>query len=488
MPNDEQLSYCFNCMNKKNSNIPRRNFLKSLGIGSVFTATATTTATTTSSPIILPKRSLSPNDKIRVAALGMGIIGFSNMDDIARMPEAEFVAAADCYDGRLARVKEVYGKEVDTTRNYQEILAREDIDAVIINTPDHWHAQMAIDAMNAGKAAYIEKPVIQKIEDGHRIIAAQHQTGQVAIVGSKQFRQPLYQKARQLINSGAIGRLNVVESVVSRNSSMGAWQYSIPSDASEKTIDWKAFLGPAPDRAFDADRFFRWRKYWDYGTGVSGDMFVHRLSALHFILDSKGPTDISAMGGVRYWNDGREAPDVLMALMDYPETSTHPNFTLILKANFADGSGGGPSYRFIGSEGVMEIHWDTITVKNNRRSQPSEQGLVEGYNSVRTFAKEQREVFVEEYRKYQRSAPSFDRYDFGGDLTYKGPDDYDAGLDHFGRFFHAIRTENKDNILQDPVFGLRAAAPAIIPNYCYRENKVYTWNPESMNVTLASSR
>jgi predicted dehydrogenase len=274
--------------------------------------------------------------------------------------------------------------------------------------------------------------------------------------------------------------LTAVEATVSRNDGIGAWQYSIPSDASVKTIDWKAFLGPAPERPFDADRFFRWRKYWDYGTGVSGDMFVHRLSALHFILDSKGPRQISAMGGVRYWNDGREAPDILMALLDYPETLSHPAFTLILKANFADGSGGGPSYRFIGSEGEITMGYNNLTLTNNRRGDSSEKSLVEGYNSVRTFAQEQQDEFVKEYRKYQRKHPVFDRYDFAGEHTYRSPNDYDAGTDHFGRFFRAVRGEGE--VVQDPVFGLRAAAPSIIPNYCMREGKVYNWDPENMKV------
>ena len=454
----------------------RRNFLKTLGAGAIISGSTSAS----SMPAYRKARSISANDKIRVAALGMGIIGFENLGVIARMPEAEFVAAADCYDGRLARVKEVFGNEVDTTRNFREILERDDIDAVIINTPDHWHAQMAVEAMQAGKAAYIEKPVIQKIEDGHKIIAAQKASGLASAVGSKQFMSPTYQKAKSLIKSGSIGTLNVVESEVSRNDSMGAWQYSIPSDASEQTIDWKGFLGSAPDRPFDADRFFRWRKYWDYGTGVSGDMFVHRLSALHFMLDSLGPVQIAAMGGVRYWNDGREAPDVLMSILDYPATSSHPAFTLVLKANFADGSGGGPSYRFIGSEGVLEIRGRQITVRNSRRWEPTEEQMLGGYNSVRTFAEQQREQFKEEYRKYKRRQPATDRYDFGGEIVYTAPNDYDAGIDHFGRFFSAIRKEG--TITQDPTFGLRAAAPSIIPNYCYRESKVYNWDPVNMKI------
>lgn len=453
----------------------RRHFIKTLGAGAVLAHTSGTHLAQAA-----PFRPIAANDNIRIAALGMGIIGFENVGTAANMPGVEFVAAADCYDGRLERVKELYGKDVSTTRDYREILARTDIDAVLINTPDHWHAQMAVEAMEAGKAVYIEKPVIQQVKDGHKIIAAQKKTGQTAIVGSNGFRDPLYQKAKELIRAGAIGQLNVVESVVSRNDAMGAWQYSIPSDASEKTIDWNAFLGSAPKRAFDADRFFRWRKYWDYGTGVSGDMFVHRLSGLHFMLDSKGPVQISATGGVRYWNDGREAPDVLMALLDYPETASHAAFTLILKANFADGSDGGPSYRFIGSEGVLDITWGKLTVTSSPRSTPTEKSMVEGYNSVRTFAEGQREQFATEFRKYRRTIPALDAHDFGTNLTYESPKGYNSRFDHFSRFFNAMRGQN--DILQDPTFGLRAAAPAILPNNCYREGKVYNWDPEKMVV------
>lgn len=459
------------------NSIDRRGFLKTLGVGAALGAT---TSPNLKAMGKASEKKISPNDKVRIASIGMGIIAFENMGVLARMPEAEFVAAADCYTGRLSRTREVFGKEIAITQNYKELLERKDIDAVIINTPDHWHGQIAVDAMNAGKAVYIEKPVIQKIEDGHRIIQAEKETGQVTIVGSKQFRQPLYQKARELIASGEIGQLTAVEAVVSRNSGIGAWQYSIPTDANEKTIDWKMFLGPAPDRPFDADRFFRWRKYWDYGTGVSGDMFVHRLSALHYILDSKGPTQISAMGGVRYWNDNREAPDILMALLDYPPTSSHPSFTLILKANFADGSGGGPGYRFIGSEGVMEIGWRSLTVKRNPRGKSTEQQIVEGYNSVRTFSKEQQDEFVKEYRKYKSQSKMGTETRNSYEMEHKGPDDYDSGTDHFGRFLAAVKGNN--DIIQDATYGLRAAAPSIIPNYCMQEGKVYNWDPYAMKI------
>src|SRR5690606_29334450 len=132
------------------------------------------------------------------------------------------------------------------------------------------------------------------------------------------------EKAKELYEAGAIGELNYAEGFWARNSPTGAWQYPIPNDASKETIDWNMFLGDAPKVPFDPVRFFRWRNYRDYGTGVAGDLFVHLFSSLHFIINSKGPTKIQSTGGLRYWKDGREVPDVLLGMFDYPKAESHP--------------------------------------------------------------------------------------------------------------------------------------------------------------------
>lgn len=461
----------------------RRDFLKTVAATSalaVGTPGVIRASGSSKRPRPEPRR-YSPNENIRVAALGMGIIAFYNMDAIAQVDGVEFVAACDCYDGRLTRTQEVYGETVHVTRDYREILARDDIDAVIINAPDHWHTRMAVDAMHAGKAVHIEKPMIQKIEEGPQIIAAQQATGMIAQVGSEGFRDPVHQKTKALIQEGAIGQLNMVESEVSRNNGIGAWQYSIPPDASPKTIDWSRFLGHAPKRAFDADRFFCWRKYWDYGTGVAGDMFVHRFSALHFMLDSLGPTRVMATGGVRYWNDGREAPDIITGLYDYPATASHPAFTLIMKANFADGSGGGPTYRFIGNEGVLEIRGATVTLTRNPARETPVEYLVRGYNSVRTFAQAQQDAFVAEYNQYRPSAAAPEPN--AGQPQEHTVERKNMLVEHFTNFFEAIR--NDGPIVQDPTYGFRAAAPAILANYSYLSGNPVTWNPTTMQMDPA---
>ncbi|MEM6318187.1 MAG: Gfo/Idh/MocA family oxidoreductase [Bacteroidota bacterium] len=455
----------------------RRNFLQTLTATSMLGSTTLPNAL--GNPMTFSKK-YGPNDKIRIAAIGMGIIGFINMDNMIQVPGVEFVAAADVYDSRLTRVKEVYGNQVETTRDYRELLQRSDIDAVIINTPDHWHAQMAIDAMKAGKHVHVEKPMVQRVEDGLRVLQAQKETGKVLQVGSKQFRDPILQEAKRLLRDGAIGQLTIVESQISRNNGSGAWQYSIPTDASTDTIDWDLFLGNAPKIPFDADRFFRWRKYWDYGTGVSGDMFVHRMTGLHYVLDSLGPTQVMASGGVRYWNDGREAPDVINALLEYPETANHDAFTLILKANFADGSGGGYTYRFVGSDGVIEVTWGKLTLKGARRYTPSTKQLVEGYNSVRTFSKAQQEAFVQEHEQYEKQGGGFDQFDFGKNLEFKAPDGFNERIAHYSHFADVIRNGGK--IYEDAAYGFRACAPTLLANESSRNGQAYRWDPVNMKV------
>jgi predicted dehydrogenase len=409
------------------------------------------------------------NDKIRIATIGIGGMGMGDTRSSLNVPGVELVGVADLYDGRITRAKEVWGPQIFATRDYREILARKDVDAVIIATPDHWHSQITRDALAAGKDVYCEKPMVQTIAEGHSVIDAQQSSGRILQIGSQYVSSLVYIKAKEILQSGAIGELNAVEAYLDRNSAVGAWQYSIPTDASPQTVDWDRFLGRAPKRPFDATRFFRWRNYQDYGTGLAGDLFVHLLSGLHFTTGSIGPTRVYATGGTRFWKDGRDVPDVMLALMDYPKTAQHPAFTLQLKVNFASGSAGELfGFRFTGSEGVMTTGMSSLTVsKTPRETEP-------GY-TIDTFPKAVREQYIKDYRaKY----PESNAIQPQSETRFNAPSGFNAHLDHHRNFHAALRSRKP--FIEDAVFGFRAAGPALLTNTSYVEKRVCSWDPEKM--------
>ena len=305
----------------------------------------------------------------------------------------KLVAVADCYDGRLARAKENWGNDIFTTRDYKEILSRSDVDAVLIGTPDHWHKQAAVDAMNAGKDVYCEKPMIHAYSDGPEFVATAKKTQRIIQIGSQRVSSLLYKKAQQIVQSGAIGHITAISAWWDRNSSIGAWTYSIAPDASEQTIDWPRFLGTAPKIAFNPEHFFQWRKWKAYGTGVAGDLFVHLFSGTHFVTQTTGPNRAMATGGLRFWKDGRDVPDVLLGLFDYPQ-----GFNLALRVNFACGGSESEGFVFNGTEGSMTIGDGVTLYRVPRETEP-------GYN-IDTFTQAMQEKFLKEYReKYPLTQP-----------------------------------------------------------------------------------
>lgn len=415
----------------------------------------------------------SPNSRIQYAIIGPGNMGSGDVESALKVPGVQLVAAADVYEGRLERAKERWGAQLFTTRDYREVLARPDVDAVIIATPDHWHSQISIDAMNAGKDVYCEKPMVQKPEDGLRVIDAHKKTGRIMQIGSQRVSSVVYAKAKELLKQGVIGELNMVEAWWDRNSPVGAWQYSIAPDASPQNIDWDRFLGSAPKRPFEPIRLFRWRNYKDYGTGVTGDLFVHLFSGLHYILDSLGPTRVYATGGLRHWRDGRDVPDIMVGIYDYPKTQTHPAFNLALRVNFENGTGETSGFRFIGSEGVLTIDEGVTVSKQPRQKAP-------GY-TIETFPQDVQQQFRKEYfSKYPVEATTTAAMRPKGVDEYLPPRGYDEHVEHHRVFADSVRSRKP--LIEDATFGLRAAGPAILANTSYYEKRVVTWNPETMTV------
>ncbi|MDQ6705844.1 MAG: Gfo/Idh/MocA family oxidoreductase, partial [Acidobacteriota bacterium] len=383
----------------------------------------------------------------------------------------KLVAVSDVYDGRLTRAKEVWGKDLFTTRDYREVLARPDIDAIIIGTPDHWHRQISIDALNAGKDVYCEKPMVQHLDDGKPVIAAQQKTGRILQVGSQRVSSIVYQKAKELIQGGSIGQLNMVEAWWDRNSAIGAWEYSVPPDASPATIDWDRFLGRAPKVPFEPVRLFRGRNYRDYGTGVAGDLFVHLFSGMHFVTGAIGPTRVYATGGLRYWKD-RDVPDVLLGLYDYAASDKHPAFNLALRVNFVDGAAESSGFRFIGSEGILSIGNGVTVTKQPRETEP-------GF-TIDTFPEAVQAKFMKEYReKYPQSRPTADAIRPQAEDKYLPPRGYSDHLDHHRNFIASVRSRKP--VVEDPIFGFRAAGPALLSNISYFEQRICTWDPQKLD-------
>lgn len=445
--------------------LDRRSFLRSSAQTAI-----TAAAVTQLHPLLAQGPSTaprSPNDNIQLALIGAGIQGQGDTRVALQVPGVKLVAAADCYDGRLTHAKELWGSDVFTTRDYREILARKDVDAVLIATPDHWHKQAAVDAMRAGKDVYLEKPMIHLYSDGPEIIEAARSTNRIIQVGSQRVSSIVYAKAKELLASGAIGKLNMVTARWDRNSSIGAWNYSVPLDASTQTCDWPRFLGTAPKIPFNGERFFQWRKWKDYGSGVAGDLFVHLFSGTHFITGAKGPTRAMATGGLRFWNDGRDANDVLLALFDYPE-----GFNLSLHVNFVDGGEESEGFLFTGSEGLMEIAGNTVTV--SRTPLASEPGY-----TVSTFANDMQKQYVDQYRKkYPVVHPSGPPPQ--ETQKYAAPTGYLDSYDHFKNFFGAVRS--RQPVVEDATFGFRAAGAALLGNLSVEKGAIVRWNPETMKI------
>ena len=451
----------------------RRKFIKNVGAASVLLATDSFAKPFN---IIKDLAKISPNDKIRIATIGMGIQGHYDTKSALKTSGVELVAAADLYDGRLIRTKEVFGRDVFTTRDYREILTRKDIDAVLVVTPDHWHDKITKDSLEAGKSVYCEKPMVQKIDRGRGVIEAWQKSGKTMQVGSQRISGSVFEEAKRLIKAGEVGEINFIESNNDRFNSIGAWNYSIPTDASTETVDWDTFLGTAPKHPFDATRFFRWRNYKDYGTGVGGDLFVHLITGVHYITGSYGPTRILSSGELSYWKDGRDVPDMMVSILDYPKTEQHSQFQMVLRVNFGNAGAIKNNTRIIGTEGQIDLMENALVL--SKKKLPKAPGIG-GYDSLATFSEEEQKksqaAYDAKYSADDRKAEPVK------EVRFDAPKGEDSHANHFANFFENVRKGSQGTI-EDPIFGFRAAAPVLACNDSYFEQKIIHWDPVAMKV------
>ncbi len=324
-------------------NISRRHFLSSA-------------AGAAAAPAVL--RAQGANEKVQVGWIGVGIRGYpllGNLIDVAPQ-DAQVKAVCDSYAGHLARgqdrVQSMQKTKPDTYDDYRRMLEDRSLDAVFIMTPEHLHRDMVIAALDAGKHVYVEKPLTHTIEEGRDILEAVKRTGKKVQVGTQRRSSLLYQRAREIYQSEALGKVTFVRAFWYRNSlpDNPQWRYEIPSDATASNTDFNKFLGRAPQRPFSLPRYFQWRLYWDYSGGIATDLLVHQTDAAHMVLGMHAPKSVVASGGTYYWtNDDREVPDTCSALYEYPE-SVHLNYSCMF-ANQHYGYG----EQFFGSEATMEV-------------------------------------------------------------------------------------------------------------------------------------
>ena len=457
----------------------RRKFLQQIGSIGLLTAVSPLASLEAREKaeerILRYSKKITSNDKIRLSVIGFGIQGHGDLATALKVPGVELAGVCDLYSGRLQNAKELYGDQIFTTKNYHEVLDRSDVDAIIIATSDHWHARITKEALKKGKAIYCEKPMVHKISEGLDVVAAHKASGKIMQVGSQRVSSIGYAKARELYQSGEIGKLNMVNAVYDRQSAIGAWEYTMPNDASPETVDWNRYIEAMNKIPFDPKKFFWWRNYRDFGTGVAGDLFVHLLSGTHVITGSKGPVKIFSSGQLSYWKDGRDVPDVMTGILQYPETPEHPAFQLTLQVNFVSGTGGQESIKLVGEEGVMEMKGSNVSVHHS--IMPKAPGFG-GYDAVFTYPKAMQASLEQAYN--QKYSDDDKKRPTKPDVDFKAPAGYSDHLDHFTNFFDAIRTGK--SIVEDAAFGFRAAAPCLACNDSYFEKKIINWDPVNMKL------
>lgn len=313
----------------------RRQFLErtaaTVASASLFTP-ASSVAAASSAPAVAG-RLPGANDRIRVAFIGcgmqfLGLLGRSGHGFIGRRDgerDIELAAVCDVWQARVDNARAKTGAEF-ATRDYREVLARRDIDAVVIAVPDHWHYRIAREAMLAGKDVYLEKPMTYTIEEAASLTDVVKQTGRMLQVGGSGVNVPLHWKVREYLESGRAGKVLWGLISYNRNTTTGMWDYPIPgvgdqswpdAEVNERTLDWDMWLGSARKRRFSAERYFRWRKFWEYSGGNATDLLFHRLGAMSAMLGFDFPTRVVGAGGI-YVQKNREVPDTYMTTIEYP--------------------------------------------------------------------------------------------------------------------------------------------------------------------------
>lgn len=451
---------------KQRSSWTRRDFIR-IGTAAAATGAAVKFTLLQPKPLWGFTRPPAPSDTVRFASIGTGVRGCELLEASLRVPGIDCVAVCDLYDSRHTAAQEAVKKNVPATRNYKEILDRKDVDAVIVAVTDHQHRKVVLDAFAAGKDVYCEKPMSHTVEDGFAMVEACQKGNRIMQVGSQRVSSILYAHAKEIYDSGKLGDVYAVEAYWDRNSPSGAWVYPIPPDASEKTIDWNAFLDGAPKRPFSPERFFRWRCFTDYGEGLAGDLFVHLISGIHFITGTNTVAQrAQSTGGLYRWKDGREFPDLIETFYDYP------NFRVYMRCNLNNDQG--EFIGFYGTKGTLIIKGSTLTyTPQNTRPEP------ESY-SIYGWPAQLRNEYLAQFEK-EHPLPNPLNFKVDEDAeTFGVPPGYNDVSDHQANFFNAVRSRKK--VVENEEFGNNAALGCHLANYSYFKQTPAVWDPAGRKI------
>lgn len=434
------------------NSVDRRSFLKATGAGVAAASTLTSLA---------PARANGINDRIRIGFIGPGGRGFgAHVKTLAKLhgegAKIELVAAADVYSVHRDRAADYIERETkrECARyvDYREMIEKENLDAVCIGTPDHWHAKQAIEAMEAGLHVYCEKPMTHTIDEALDIVRTWKRTGKVMQVGVQSTSLKVWDNVREQLDSGKLGKVLMFQTEYFRNSSMGQWRYyELEESMTPTNIDWQRWLGVkdglAPDMPFDREVYKQWRRFWPFGAGMYTDLFVHRTTAMLKATGLRFPGRVVGAGGIYLEYDGRDVPDVATVVADYKE----------------------------GMQGL-------ITATMGCQNTPVRQ-LIRGHYGSFVFGN------GEKFDSYdfipERPQVTFDRslkeesipVEPAGDTTYK----------HFQNWITAMQADDQQVCNNPPDLGAAAIVTVNLGARSYREGKVFHFDDEEMKVVEADS-
>jgi predicted dehydrogenase len=448
------------------NNFTRRNFIQTAA-GAAGLALATKAIALPEPAYMQQWASGTSGQLVQFGIIGIGMQGSGLLKNLLELPGTKCIAACDLWDGRQTLAREIVGSDIMITRKYQELLADKDIQALIVAVPDHWHRQIVVDAVTAGKDVYCEKPMSHNVADGAAMVAAAKKSGRIVQIGSQRTSSALLAKAKQLYDQGAIGELLSVELSLGRNDPTGAWEYPPPPGLSTENFDWDTWLGTAPKKPFDPITYARWRCWKEYGTGVAGDLMVHLVSGMMFVAGiNKAPSRAYATGGIVRWKDGRNMPDLQAAIFEYGSVPVYVRLTL--------GTETAEMTRLMGPKGLLEIRERDFTYTPQRGIDTAPSYYDQG------FPKAMRTTYETDWHKEHDAAPG---HEFIAEaITYSGPS-YDDEQPHLWNFFEAVRTRKP--VVQDAVFGHHAAAACHMANQAYFQKSVVTWDEATSTIHSA---